>query len=500
MSLSIRSLASLLGDACSQYSITLNDSCSGADCALMLKDQKNEYKAGNVYIGTVKKFIRCGEYSAEVTYYLQGDMEQISDHEKYNIITFPETITISEAFNRVTDIIFNYYNWEYEMDRLSQSETGLKDMLNKTEDLIDMPLALMDLSLYPLLLSDGIAKENILWQSYHNDVDISEYYYRNNPDNGSQLSILESTNTISSYKLVNVMSNNYIVGYLLLEHSKDIDSQYINGLLEIVEHLAVFVQHVFDCTSYLQTVVQKKSSDYLLRILIEPQTHNTEEIIQLIKDSIPGIPRKFRVCSVFSDTNAFLSNMRLIKNTIEKLFRWNLMTLYKGALVCLIDAPTSVYSSKHVLDSVNAKCGLSNIFEDIRETSSYYEQSIMAYKQGRRIAPDKTLYPYNEYMNWHCVQLIKEKLDAEDLVRPEIKKLRLYDKETGRDYCKTLSAFLLFGRNITKAAKHLHIHRNTMIYRMEQINQMIGFEFVKPREVSSYMYSLQVSEYIESDP
>lgn len=41
---------------------------------------------------------------------------------------------------------------------------------------------------------------------------------------------------------------------------------------------------------------------------------------------------------------------------------------------------------------------------------------------------------------------------------------------------KTVEIFLGSGMNLTKAAKDLHVHRNTLIYRLEKVSQLIGLD------------------------
>jgi DNA-binding PucR family transcriptional regulator len=48
------------------------------------------------------------------------------------------------------------------------------------------------------------------------------------------------------------------------------------------------------------------------------------------------------------------------------------------------------------------------------------------------------------------------------------------DRETGRDDLKTLYAYIENGLNGNAAAKELHIHRNTLINRLERIQEILA--------------------------
>lgn len=45
-----------------------------------------------------------------------------------------------------------------------------------------------------------------------------------------------------------------------------------------------------------------------------------------------------------------------------------------------------------------------------------------------------------------------------------------------RDLLRTVQVFLSSGMNLTKAARDLHVHRNTLIYRLNKIKRMIGLD------------------------
>lgn len=49
--------------------------------------------------------------------------------------------------------------------------------------------------------------------------------------------------------------------------------------------------------------------------------------------------------------------------------------------------------------------------------------------------------------------------------------------EKGRELVQTLFVYLLCGNNVSEAARRLHLHRNTMVYRLEQLRRVCGFDF-----------------------
>ena len=64
------------------------------------------------------------------------------------------------------------------------------------------------------------------------------------------------------------------------------------------------------------------------------------------------------------------------------------------------------------------------------------------------------------------------------------------DQENNTELYETLKVYLLCENNVTTAAEQLHIHRNTMVYRLKQIKNIIKVDFnenEKARELLAYM-------------
>lgn len=62
---------------------------------------------------------------------------------------------------------------------------------------------------------------------------------------------------------------------------------------------------------------------------------------------------------------------------------------------------------------------------------------------------------------------------SQDVLGPLIE----YDQNHQGHFLETLAAFFEYNGNITKAAEALFVHRNTLIYRLERIEVLSGFEF-----------------------
>ncbi|MPN35095.1 hypothetical protein SDC9_182590 [bioreactor metagenome] len=72
----------------------------------------------------------------------------------------------------------------------------------------------------------------------------------------------------------------------------------------------------------------------------------------------------------------------------------------------------------------------------------------------------------------------------------KINKIKKYDQENSADYMNTLRAYLLCNRDYNKMAEKLHIHRNTVFYRMNRIAELFDLDLSDCRVIAGLYLSL----------
>ena len=75
---------------------------------------------------------------------------------------------------------------------------------------------------------------------------------------------------------------------------------------------------------------------------------------------------------------------------------------------------------------------------------------------------------------------------------PVITKIREYDKQHSTDFLITLRSFVANLCNTAETAKELHIHRNTLLYRINKIEELTGCSL---RDAETFMH-LMISFYM----
>ncbi len=97
--------------------------------------------------------------------------------------------------------------------------------------------------------------------------------------------------------------------------------------------------------------------------------------------------------------------------------------------------------------------------------------------------------------------LLEELAHSEDLApfHALVEPLREYDRKRRGDLVRTLRVYFDSGSNASEAADRLFLHRNSMLYRLARIEELIGLDLKDPRARLALELGLLSSEKGESE-
>lgn len=118
--------------------------------------------------------------------------------------------------------------------------------------------------------------------------------------------------------------------------------------------------------------------------------------------------------------------------------------------------------------------GIGNRHSNIVSISNSYIQAKEAVCIGRRVTPhaNGVIYEYEPLCAYATIQLIPEE-DRQHYVDKTLGRLLEYDKDNHAEFMSTLEIYLTCGRRITECAQRLHVHRNTVIFRITRIKELL---------------------------
>ncbi|MCI2056606.1 MAG: helix-turn-helix domain-containing protein [Oscillibacter sp.] len=153
-------------------------------------------------------------------------------------------------------------------------------------------------------------------------------------------------------------------------------------------------------------------------------------------------------------------------------------------------------SLKKLAEQYHLLCGISNYFSNISEFSEYYRQATKALSYSSRVEFVSPFFFFQDYTLFMLIDRVQDDRLLEQCCHPALKKLLDYDAKKGTELFNTLRIFTQCVFNKSETAESLFTHRNTVTYRIQQIEEICGinlcdFKLLFPMQVSFQIFSYQ---------
>ena len=176
-----------------------------------------------------------------------------------------------------------------------------------------------------------------------------------------------------------------------------------------------------------------------------------------------------------------------------------------GAVVILhnFDFPFAREPLKAKLVSLSEKfsftVGISSLFYDFKNLKRHYDECNLAIKYGLQEDPRMFIHFFDDYVLRHLTRFVFVENAKNQFINTKVELLYKYDLKNSTDLVKTLLIYFQFGQNKTLAAEKMHLHRNTLTYRLESIRNLVGIDctnrLTNENEIFHIILSCKFLEY-----
>jgi hypothetical protein len=132
--------------------------------------------------------------------------------------------------------------------------------------------------------------------------------------------------------------------------------------------------------------------------------------------------------------------------------------------------------------------------QNFKDLKFYYKQAAIALDLGVRNAPLAHLYYFSAFVKHHILETSVRELPASMLCAPELIKLRDYDLKHKTELLRTASKYLQNQLSHTQTSIELQIHRSTLMYRLDRIKDIGGFNIEDSENQWHLLFSLKLLE------
>lgn len=174
--------------------------------------------------------------------------------------------------------------------------------------------------------------------------------------------------------------------------------------------------------------------------------------------------------SCFTRLEAYFDHARLDSHVIR---------MSDAELAVILNTTQSItYQLQMILDLAPEVCiGLGRQEEVMRRS---FMQARSALRLGQILRPGQRVHPYAPYRHFDAMIFGLDKLGMLDEPVPSMSALQL---DEGNALMDTLLTYYLLSGECTRTAQSLHIHRNTLNYRLEKIFGLTGLNPRSPADL-----------------
>lgn len=312
------------------------------------------------------------------------------------------------------------------------------------------------------------------------------------------ISFCETTNL--AYLCSKILSKDYLLGYVFVfECEKHFDEQ----------------------TKQLLPIISMATSEVILRgndnVSLRSQLY-----CSILVDMLEGIdPTQARMRIKNSDLH-FPERMSVLyakpsyyhgENYVKKELHKRLLSIFEKApsiyyekgIVLIVPVNESYHIDGSAIEELNKlseeqhiKIGISNSFTDPSIFAEYYCQAEFALHLSQRLSKEDDINYYCNFTFFDILKKLPVELHLGKFCHPSLARLRRYDQDHDTELYHTLKMLAQTGFNQKKTAELLFLHRNTLNYRKQRIEEISGICFNDEGLLFQLLYSFQIDSFLEN--
>lgn len=217
-----------------------------------------------------------------------------------------------------------------------------------------------------------------------------------------------------------------------------------------------------------------------------------------------GITLKKRLCifCIKPHNEDILTNFLYIYEHVKRDFHHVLSVIFDYEIYIIYDheRPEDIdFLFRHKIfeyyKKQNYEIGMSREFSNILLAKSYKEQAKKAITLGLSVKSDSTVYKFQDYILNNIYSCIDASLSVADYEHPAIEILKQHDKQFKTEYYITLKEYICSLCSHSETINRLNIHRNTLRYRLQQIQIIAGIDFLDIDTCTKLLFIFKIDEF-----
>ena len=399
--------------------------------------------------------------------------------------------------NQLGDIFHRYNNWEQKLLALLTSDGSYQEAIDIGNEMITLPMAMMDINHQILAVTKDCEQQDTLLFSlshgygYH----FLNIINRSNPtlEEVGEKGMCEVISSISGnrlrvYKIRKDAYTSFFIGF----HKAD-KKEYHPADICLFDF---FVAYLEQLVSVYEKNQSNKDSDFALfmeELILNPE--HSADFLKIHMDKFHLDPNQTWqiLCIKFTNFLQFRTTYHYeIMNQIRHIINGCHCALINSNIAVLVDGSTDLSAClsmlQYLLITNDAVCACSSTYMNLDQTRQVWNQLQFILDKGQPKNGSNILF-YKDYYKEHCLFILHEEFPEQTLYHSALYKIQEFDIQNHTDYLPTLICYLQNNCSMNATADILEIHRNSLLYRIRKIEELLGFEIADSEERIPMLFS-----------
>ncbi len=486
-------------------------------CIKLLKEELGLSREECLYIGSVSQIGLLKKGSSGGIFLLVTDEGVLSDDFVKN-----NTVILAEMVQNVDTLYRHCCRWLSEYSKyleaseqifqtlLDFSDGSLQRLLNEAADILKNPLVVLDANCKILASSKSYEVEDEIWRqnlargycTYEQIIELQRLADEETPEKNKKCQVVSSSFYRNRMCINRLQTPEETLGMLIVFEVSTPFSKMDRKLLIRIAQLAAIVIH----RNYerLRTL-NEYSEDNIVIECLSGELKSYASYLERIRNTPFNEPSSYRIILIdVENFENFDPRKEILRSYFNKLFRRAWMLWYRGNVVAIVDVGDAddilavLARGDAFFREKRLRLGISDVFKNIYYIEQYYRQGISALKLAERFGAKEYLLFYNDYKFYDMLQVIVDQPGAEAYLDCRLTDILEYDKKNNTEYYRTIEKYIFSGQNPARAAEELHVHKNTVSYRISKAKTLFSLSFDHVEEVFRLMYSYKIKQMMPS--
>jgi sugar diacid utilization regulator len=471
-----------------------------------------------LYVGFLRDMLALEPQAVEGrTFCVIGSLEELKQaRRKYGcrLVYFQPPADLAACYSDIQLTFDAVRRMEEAMDRVLLKRGDLQELIDIFEPLFDNPIYIWDDSFQIQAMSNNIVNHHPILReislsrrlpiSFLAAVSEAENKFMQKADSCTTLQIHHPPNVINTQFALRV----YVSGRktVLVFCCYFTNSPATPGRFALLRILTEKLNsYAVEC--YPKSDFKTKFYESFIMDLLEGRLYQENEIKERL--TIVRLPYEthYRVYYI-TPLHPTDSIIRYLTYSSKTRLPYAKVLPYKGGIVALDmelkearDKETVMKKKEEALENLRrseATCGVSLPCFNLSQVRKAFLQAEVSLELGQLLQPENKVYYYRDYYIYHLLHVCADhpEIDLSLLCSHGFKELKRNDLKTKNNNMQLLEIYLLNNCSVTCTAKAMHLHRNSVMYRIERIEKILEVSLSDPKIrmrllISFYIYRLQ---------